>query len=628
MCYCKTAGGDLDAGITESEAKLESMKAALKSATEKKTQTEADLKEHQTGRAEAKAAMEEATGIREKEAAAFAKFQEDSTTNLGALAKAIPAVEQGMKGAFLQTSSAMVLRRFTMEKAILPDETRQELLAFLSGSNSEEYEPQSGQILGILKQMEEEMDKALADARAAEEEAIKSYDALMEAKTKEVDALTAQIEKEQTRIGDLGVEIAGMENDLEDTQQSLGDDKKFIEELDENCKKKEKEWAGIQKLRQEELVALTDTIKILNDDDALELFKKTLPSSAASFVQIQVKESVARSQTLSAVQRALLLAKTGKAKNLPARPELDLIAMAIRGKKVGFEKVIGLIDEMVANLKKEQIDDDNKKEYCDKQFDIADDKKKELEMSVSDSETAIEEMEGSIEKLTEEIATLTKGIKKLDKSVAEATEQRQEENAEYKELKQSDTAAKEILLFAKNRLNKFYAPKLYKPELLQETGLYVQVSAHEKRRAAPPPPPESFNAYTKKSEEGAGVTGMIDLLVRELDAELQESEINEKDAQKDYETLMAESSTKRADDSKSISDKTASKAAQEEALEKEQDSKAATNKELYSTEEYIHSLHGECDWLLKFFDARKEARDGEIDALGKAKAVLNGADFS
>merc|ERR550525_1526046 len=107
--------------MKESENKIESMKAALKSAKEKKTQTEADLKEHQTSRAEAKAAMEEATGIREKEAAAFAKFQENSETNLGALGKAIPAVEQGMKGSFLQTSSASVLRHYTMEKAVLPD---------------------------------------------------------------------------------------------------------------------------------------------------------------------------------------------------------------------------------------------------------------------------------------------------------------------------------------------------------------------------------------------------------------------------------------------------------------------------------------------------------------------------
>jgi hypothetical protein len=624
MCYCKTAGGDLDADMKEGEQKIESLTAALKSAKERKAQTQADLTEHQTSRAEAKAAMDEATAIREKEAAAFAKFQEDSETNLAALAKAIPAVEQGMKGSFLQTSSAMVLRRYTMEKAILPDETRQELLAFLSGSSATDYDPQSGQIVGILKQMEEEMDKALAEARAAEEEAIKNYDALMDAKTKEVDSLTAQIEKEQTRVGDLGVEIAGMENDLEDTEQSLAEDKKFTSELATNCKKKEKEWAGIQKLRQEELVALADTIKILNDDDALELFKKTLPSSAASFMQIQVKMSVARSQALRLVQSALLLAK----KSRSPRPELDLIALAIRGKKVGFEKVIGLIDEMVANLKKEQIDDDNKKGYCDKQFDLTEDKKKELEMSVSDSETAIEEMEGDIARLTEEIATLTAGIKKLDESVTEATEQRQKENAEYKELKQSDTAAKEILKFAKNRLNKFYAPKLYKPGLLQESAVYIQVSSHEQKRDPPAPPPESFNAYTKKSEEGAGVTQMIDLLIKELDAELQEAEINEKDAQKDYEGLMAESSTKRADDSKSISDKTASKAAQEEALENEQDNKAATGKELMATLKYIHSLHGECDFLLKYYDARKEARDGETDALGKAKAVLNGADFS
>jgi len=620
MCYCKTAGGDLDAGITESENKVKSMTAALKSAKEKKTQTEADLKEHQTSRAEAKAAMEEATAIREKEAAAFAKFKEDSETNIAALEKAIPAIERGMKGSFLQTTAASVLRRFTMEKAVLQDETRQELLAFLSGKDSEEYAPQSGQIVGIMKQMLEEMDEALADATAAEEEAIKSYDSLIEAKTKEVDALTAQIEEEQTRIGDLGVEIAGMENDIEDTQQSIAEDAKFIKELAVNCEKKKKEWAEICKVRQEELVALAETIKILNDDDALELFKKTLPS--ASFVEIEVTNEAVRARALSALRKI--------ARNLrhaPARPELDLIALAISGKKVGFEKVITMIDEMVANLKKEQIDDANKKEYCEKQFDISEDKKKELELSVSDSETAIEEMEGSIETLTEELAALKKGIKALDKSVADATEQRKEENADYKDLKQSDTAAKEILLFAKNRLNKFYNPKLYKPPA-DEPAMLIEVAAHRQKKGAPPPPPESFGAYSKKSEENAGVTQMIDLLVKDLDKELAEAEVNEKDAQSDYETLMAESATKRADDSKSMSDKTAAKASEEEALEKEQDSKAATGKELMATLKYIHSLHGECDWLLKYYDARSEAREGELDALGKAKAVLNGADFS
>jgi len=621
MCYCKTAGGDLEAGMTEAEAKIESMEAALKSAKEKKTLTEADLKEHQTSRAEAKAAMEEASGIRSKELVAYSKFKEDSETNLGALGKAIPAIDMGMKGSFLQTNAAMVLRRFTMEKAEMQDETRQELLAFLSGKNSEDYAPQSGQIVGILKTMEEEMDKALADATTAENEAVKSYDALIKAKTKEVDALTAQIEEEQTRIGNLGVEIAGMENDIEDTKQSMEEDTKFVRELAVNCEKKKKEWDEICALRQQERLALAETIKILNDDDALELFKKTLPS--ASFVEIKVTSESWRAKALAALRKA---ARRPKRNGIPARPEIDLIALAISGKKVGFQKVIKMIEEMVANLQMEQIDDENKKEYCEKQFDLSEDKKKELELSVYDSETAIEEMEGSIEKLTEELKALAKGIKALDKSVSEATEQRKEENAEYKELKQSDTAAKEILLFAKNRLNKFYNPKLYKPPA-DAPAMFMQVNAH-RNYAAPPPPPETFGAYTKKSGENAGVVQMIDLLVKDLDTELIEREVNEKDAQSDYEELMAESSVKRADDSKSMSDKTASKASEEEALENEQDTKAATGKELMATLEYIHSLHGECDWLLKYFDARKEARDGELDALGKAKAVLNGADFS
>merc|ERR550525_1608485 len=121
---------------------------------------------------------------------------------------------------------------------------------------------------------------------------------------------------------------------------------------------------------------------------------------------------------------------------------------------------------------------------------------------------------------------------------------------------------------------------------------------------------------------------MVDLLVADLEKELQEAGVVKKNAQEEYEVMMAESATKRADDSKAVSDKTALKASSEEVLMKEQEAKASTEKQLMATLEYIHALHGECDWLLKFFDARTEARTGEIEALGKAKAVLSGADFS
>merc|ERR1719379_2723590 len=107
---------------------------------------------------------------------------------------------------------------------------------------------------------------------------------------------------------------------------------------------------------------------------------------------------------------------------------LDFIALTIRGKKVGFEKVIKLMDEMVVTLKKEQVDDDAKKEYCLKELDLADDKKKVIERAISDHEKAIAEAEEGVATVTEEIKVLEDGIKALDKSVAEATQQRKEEN--------------------------------------------------------------------------------------------------------------------------------------------------------------------------------------------------------
>jgi len=617
MCYCKTAGGDLEASIKAGKAKIISLEELLKSGKAEMEQLEADLKEHEASRAEAKEAMAAATALREKEAAAFAKFSEDSKTNLAALAKAIPAIESGMAGAFLQTTEASNLKRFTMEKAEIPDETREEVLAFLSGKG--EYAPQSGQIVGILKQMDDEMAKALEEAETAEAEAIKTYEALMAAKQKEVETLNAQIEAKLTRKGELGVELAGGLNEIEDTKVSVAEDEKFLAELETGCATKEAEWAEVCKTRQEELVALAETIKILNDDDALELFKKTLPS-AASLLQVTESAQSARKRALLAITEAANVRRQ-------SQPQLDLIALALKGRSQGFEKVIGMIDEMVANLKKEQADDEAKKEYCDKEFDTSEDKKKELDLKVSDSATAIEELEGSIATLTEEIAALEAGIKALDAAVAEATEIRKGENADYKELKQSDTAAKEILAMAKNRLNKFYNPKLYKPPPVEEPT-FVQISAHASDRVAPPPPPETFGPYTKKTEESTGVIAMIDLLVKDLDKELQEAAVMEADAQKEYEEMMAESATKRADDSKAMSDKIALKASEEEALMTEQETKASTEKELMQTLEYIHALHGECDWLLKFYDARAEARAGEIDALGKAKAVLSGADYS
>merc|ERR1719271_1047224 len=114
-------------------------------------------------------------------------------------------------------------------------------------------------------------------------------------------------------------------------------------------------------------------------------------------------------------------------------------------------------------------------------------------------------------------------------------------------------------------------------------------------------------------------------MVKDLDKEMTVAKAEEKDAQGDYEQMMKDSADKRADDSKSLEGREGALADMQAALETDTESLKSTNKELAATVQYIHSLHSECDWLLQYFDVRKESRTSEIDALGKAKAVLSGA---
>jgi predicted RNase H-like nuclease (RuvC/YqgF family) len=613
MCYCKTGVADLDSSIAAAEQKIEALGATIKELTEKKASTEASLKEHQDSRSEAKDQMAKATAMRDQEHKAFLKFKSESDTNISAIAAAVAAIEKGMGASFLQSADSNRIKVYAMEKANMQDQDRQTLLAFLSGTAQEGYAPKSGQIVGILKEMGDEMAAALGDADKAETEAKTTYEEMMKAKTKEVNTLTAQIEEEMMRLGELNVALGEDANDLEETKDTLADDQKYLAELQKGCATKEAEWDERCKVRAEEIVALRDTIKMLNSDDALELFKKTLPAPSAF---LQVEEA---SASLRARAMALL-------KNAPRHSaNMDLVMLALQGKSQGFEKVVKMIDDMVANLKKEQEDDDAKKEYCNTELDKSEDTKKELERSIQVSETAIEELKGAIATWTQEIADLKASIAALDRSVAEATKLRKEENTDYKQLMQDNKAAKEILLWAKNRLNKFYNPKLYKPE----AASFVQIRAHRNDAdAAPPPPPETYGAYSKKGQESGMVVSMIDTIVTECDKTMTEAETSEKDAQGDYEQLMADAADKRAADSKALTDKSAAKAQAEEELQAEEGNKKDLSVQLMETVQVINNLHGECDWLLKYWDVRRAARTEEVDSLIKAKAVLNGADYS
>merc|ERR1719253_1310152 len=161
--------------------------------------------------------------------------------------------------------------------------------------------------------------------------------------------------------------LVTLKQSLEDSQKSFAEDTAFLKDMAKACKTKEAEWAARQQVRAEELVAIGDTIKLLNDDDALELFKKALP--AASLMQLKTTTRATKGRALAALQAA------GQ-----GDVRINLIALALKGKKVSFAKVLVMIDDMVALLGKEQNDDNDKKEYCEMSIDKTEDDLKALEL--------------------------------------------------------------------------------------------------------------------------------------------------------------------------------------------------------------------------------------------------------
>lgn len=618
-CYCSGSGGTLKKSISDAEAKVPSVGSDIEESEAKIKQLQEDLKKAKADRAEAKSSMQEATALREKAAAEFAAAKAESSSNIAAMSGAIESIQKGMAG-FVQTEVAQHVRRVALNSKDLTDFDRQSLLSFLSGQENSDYAPASDQIVGILKEMKDKMSESLADLESGESSSVASHESLMTSKTKQVGVLSKEIETKTVRAGSLAVQIAQMKEDLEDTQAALQQDKTFLANMDRDCATKTSEYETNVQVRSEELLALADAIKMLNSDDALELFKKSsLPSPSSSFLQMET--SIASQQA-----RALALISAARAKAQKqlqdALPSLDFLTLAIRGKKVSFDKVIKMIDGMVVTLKREQEDDSEKHKYCEKQFDSSGDKKKGLERSASDLDTAITKQQDAIATLKDEIEALEDGIKALDKEVASATEQRKEENKDFTELMASNTAAMQLLNLAKTRLHKFYHPKSK-----QSAAVLVQINEHQ--QGAPPPAPETSGAYLgAKDDADEGPLSMLDKVIEDLDKGMKDAQTMERDSQRDYEQAMKDSADRRASSSKSLMDKGATKASVEADLEASKSEKGSTVKELMATDKYISSLHGECDFLMQYFDVRKQARDGEIESLRNAKNLLSGMDVS
>merc|ERR1719262_1082394 len=499
LCACEGGEAELDKTIADSQAAIEEWTAKTESGNAEKTQLNQEVSEHKTAAATAKKDLEEATMLREKENKAFVENEKDLQMNLDGLSKAIPAIEKGMGGAALMQLPGAArkmdrLRRFVEVTKLLGNDERSNVLAFLDQGSDEESGDKAnsqgaGEILGILKNMKDEMEKDLKEAQEEDASAHNSFNDLTAAKAEEIKLNKKAVVDKEKRIGAIALELSEGNHALEDAKEELENAEKFKATMKEQCASMAEQKAAREKARAEEIKAISEAVNILNDDDALETFSKA--KGGAALVQrpkvtydalLQLTRKRVTKRVAAHQQRHLvLLTMNQKTRRASAGP-------APAGGDAAEKLVVHMIDGMVGVMHDEDVGDEHKKAWCANETEVShgiEAAKKDL---IEKTSANIAEQEDLLATTVQEIKDLTNKIADLDKMVHETTEQRKAEHQEFVDMFATSATAIRLVDKAIKRLEKFYSPEKYAKEkkaatdaALAKAGLGLAQKSKESR---------------------------------------------------------------------------------------------------------------------------------------------------
>jgi len=612
-CFCATNKKDKTDAVAQAEKDIVTYKASIEELTAKSAEYSATITRLDGEIAKLQKALDQATSIREKENGEFSDSEKELMESLASCNAAVETLSG--QNAFLQVSAKeevhKKLKAVVMKhQDVLAPSQRKLMLSFLEGPmGNKSYNSRSGDIFGVLNQMKETFETSLAAERSEEKTAVSDFEALSASKTKEINARKEQVMDKTAALSAAKEELAHTKHLLKSTTSQLSADEAFLVDLGERCANADKEYAERMKMRSTEMAAVSEALAIVMDDSSRDLFADTY----GVFLQTV---AVDRRHKASNV-----LAKAAKKSKNAA-----LLELSNKVKRDAFEKVTTMIDEMVADLKKEQEDEYKHQQFCAAELAENEQQQEDTKDKISDLTAEIEESTAKVETLSAEIKELQDQIGEMNVQLKRAGEDRVLANKEFQRTIQDQRATQLILNKVMKRLEKVYeAPP--PPESnatnatngTEEAPAFIQRGHKQLHKQMP-----SFGAYSK-NDEGGGVVSLIAEIIREASSLEAEATVAEQGAQNDYQAFVAETSKSIAAANRSISAKSDEKADLEESIVAAKSDKTDEIKKLMDLGKYESQLHTSCDYVLKNFEMRQTARQEEMDALSQAKSILHGS---
>jgi hypothetical protein len=469
---------------------------------------------------------------------------------------------------------------------------------FMQSQHSEDYMPsykaKSGEILGILNELKDQMTAELSDSQKTEAGRAAAFAELRSAKSSEITAGEQQSESKEDLLAKTAMDLAEAKEDLEKTEATLAEDQKFMITLKETCTDADKNFETRKAARLAEIQAVSQTIGILTSDESKDLFSKSM-----SFFQVSDKR---RGSDVRRKASSLLRGVAAKVNS----PELSMMATTVE--LDAFTRVKKAIDDMVTQLKAQQGEEVKKHDWCNAELHSNEVQTTKTEDKKAELTAKIDDLAATLARFSDEVTQAQRNIAQLQVDLQRASENRKSENMDFQSTVADQRATQSVLHTALERLAKFY----------DEEALV------QKKAQAGQTPPVPQMEY-KKSGGSSGVMSMIEKLIydaKEVEADSRKSEMQ---AQQQYEALVADTNGSVKALQKEITAKTQAKAQADKEKSETEGDLADTNKELEELGQYDGELHGDCDYLIKNFGARQEARGQEIEALQQAKQILSGA---
>jgi len=630
-CWCDTNGAEKKDAIEYASERIGDLESFLEEAKGKEGELKTQIEQLEADIDEDNSAIGTAKNLRAKENEEFAAYEADSKESIGLMGEAIKILgAQFVQKDAPAVQAALVQVRKTVERHtpryqnVMQKDLYDMLSSFEGLVNSQgkflpkasleqqggpsgaaagakSHNSQSGGILGMLGAMNDEFVRDLSAAQKAEFKSLVDFQNLQAAKLAEIAAANEQKDMKDESLADLLNRAAKAAEDLETMKNAKSSDEKFVAEMTENCQVVDQEFEQRSKVRQDEIVALSDVLGIVTSDEARDLFAKSVGTSF-----IQVDASIQSSRTDKALRH---LASTAKKTGNWA-----LLAFVSHARLDAFTKVKEALDKLMAELKVQQQDEVEKFDLCKKEIDQTEDDIKVAQNDKEDLDEKNKDLSNTLETLGEEIKTLKQEVADMEVQLKKAGIDRKAENEMFQQQTADQRATVKVLGMAMDRLKEFYTP-----------GAFMQVKAHQPEPgAAVDAPPAKPQGYEKSAGAG-GVMQLIAKIISEAEQAGKELEMDENHSQKRYAEFVTATTASLEADRQSIAEKEKQTAETSSELSATQESQLANKASLEKLDGLLMGLHADCDYIIKYFDIRQQARQEEMDSIEEAYAILSGA---